>query len=324
MVKAALLVGALLQVGAAVGAAQPRAPVNVDTVPAPATFTKDVAPIIFEHCGVCHRPGGSAPFSLLTYEAARPRAAQIAAATAARRMPPWQVEPGHGEFVGQRHLSPAEIATIQQWAESGARQGQPQDRPPASRWNDGWQLGTPDLVLTPAQPYSLPAGGSDRFRVFVLPIPIAATRHVRGVEFRPDDASVVHHANILIDRTPTSRDRNAQDPALGESGLLAATAEYPPGQLLGWTPGQPDPLLPKGMAWSLAPGTDLVVQLHMAPGGRSRPVRFSVGLFFTPNPPESLPAVLRLGRRDIDIPPASTITRSPIRTCSRWTSKSRR
>src|SRR5213594_2077312 len=33
----------------------------------PVTFAKDVAPIIFDHCGECHRPGGWAPFSLLTY-----------------------------------------------------------------------------------------------------------------------------------------------------------------------------------------------------------------------------------------------------------------
>jgi len=32
------------------------------------TFSKDVAPIIFKHCASCHRPGQSAPFSLLSYE----------------------------------------------------------------------------------------------------------------------------------------------------------------------------------------------------------------------------------------------------------------
>jgi hypothetical protein len=27
------------------------------TVPRPLTFNKDIAPILFEHCGSCHRPG---------------------------------------------------------------------------------------------------------------------------------------------------------------------------------------------------------------------------------------------------------------------------
>ncbi|HKD36401.1 MAG TPA: hypothetical protein VKB78_06355, partial [Pirellulales bacterium] len=29
------------------------------------TFHRDIAPIVFDHCAACHRPEGSAPFSLL-------------------------------------------------------------------------------------------------------------------------------------------------------------------------------------------------------------------------------------------------------------------
>ena len=39
--------------------------------PAAPTFTKDIAPILFENCSSCHRPGGGAPFDLLTYDDAR-------------------------------------------------------------------------------------------------------------------------------------------------------------------------------------------------------------------------------------------------------------
>jgi tetratricopeptide (TPR) repeat protein/mono/diheme cytochrome c family protein len=266
------------------------------------TFSREIAPIIFTHCAGCHRPGGSAPFSLLTYQEVRPRATQIAAVTRTRAMPPWKSEPGYGEFVGQKWLGTKEIATIAQWVKDGMREGEARDLPPLPVWNTDWQLGAPDLVLTPTDAYTLPAEGPDRFRVFVLPIPIDATRYVRGIEFRPHDPQVVHHANILLDRTSRSRERNQRDPTLGESGLLAATTEYPAGHLLGWTPGRPDALLPKGLAWPLAPQTDLVVQLHMVPNGTPQPVQFSVGLYFTSDPPERTPALLRLGRRDIDIP----------------------
>ena len=43
------------------------------------SFTKDVAPILQEHCQVCHRGGTIAPMSLLTYEQARPWAKSIKA-----------------------------------------------------------------------------------------------------------------------------------------------------------------------------------------------------------------------------------------------------
>jgi hypothetical protein len=37
------------------------------------TFNKDIAPILYENCATCHRPGEVAPFSLLTYQdAAKP------------------------------------------------------------------------------------------------------------------------------------------------------------------------------------------------------------------------------------------------------------
>jgi len=56
------------------------------------------------------------------------------------------------------------------------------------------------------QPYTLPAEGTDAFHIFVLPIPVDSVRFVRGMEFRPGNPKVVHHANIRID---TSRRRGA-------------------------------------------------------------------------------------------------------------------
>ena len=32
------------------------------------TFAADVAPIIYNNCSTCHRPGQAAPFSLLSYD----------------------------------------------------------------------------------------------------------------------------------------------------------------------------------------------------------------------------------------------------------------
>src|SRR5256885_14855837 len=74
---------------------------GLEAAPAgPVTFARDVAPIVFERCAVCHHPNGSAPFSLLTYATARPHATQIAAGAKTRGMPPWETEPGYGGFIG--------------------------------------------------------------------------------------------------------------------------------------------------------------------------------------------------------------------------------
>lgn len=266
------------------------------------TFTKNIAPLVFERCAACHRPGGTAPFSLLTYTSARQHALQIAALTKARVMPPGRAESDYGAFIGQHPLTGPEIDLIQQWIADGAAEGDSRDLPPVPTFADAWQLGKPDLVVTLSEPYALRADGTDVFRIFVVPLPVDKMRFVRGLEFRPGNARVVHHANIRIDRTQTSRRRDEEDPAPGYDGLIARSAMYPDGHFLGWTPGQVAPLLPKGLAWRLHPDTDLVLEIHMQPSGKPEVVQPSVGLFFGSDPPERTPMMLRLGRQNIDIP----------------------
>ncbi|HKN58900.1 MAG TPA: tetratricopeptide repeat protein, partial [Gemmatimonadaceae bacterium] len=250
---------------------------------------------------MCHAPGGSAPFSLISYADAKRHAMEVAAVTRKRIMPPWKADPDNGPFVGQHPLTDEEIDRIQHWVAAGAAEGEgraPALPPRASEW----QLGPPDLIVTLTQPYSLQADGADVFRIFVIPVPVTKTRFVRGLEFRPGNPKVVHHANIRIDKTATSRALDEADPGSGYSGLIARSANYPEGHFLGWTPGQVAPLLPKDLSWRLDPHTDLVVEVHMEPSGRSENVQPSIGLYFSDTPPTRTPAMLRLGRQNIDIP----------------------
>jgi Flp pilus assembly protein TadD len=276
----------------------------------PVTFSKDVAPLLVERCGTCHHPGGPAPFSLLTYADAKVRATQIATVTKHRFMPPWKADPSNGPFIGQHPLSDAEIALLGRWADGGAREGDPSQLPPPRLFTEGWQLGTPDLVIALPEAYTLPADGTDVFRIFTLPIPVETARFVRGLEFRPGNPKVVHHANIRVDATTGARRLDEQDPGPGYDGLIPRSATYPDGHFLGWTPGQVAPLLPRDLAWRLERNTDLVVELHMQPSGKPERVAPSVGLFFgdaapfdtAQGRPTRTPAMLRLGRQNIDIP----------------------
>lgn len=270
------------------------------------TFSKDVAPIIYKHCGSCHNPSGEAPFSLLTYQAARQRAGLVASVVKHRQMPPWPHSSSYGEFVGLPQLSPDEVTTIQAWAAGGAPEGDPSDLPPPPTYSPGWQLGTPDLVVTLSEPYALGADGQDEFRTFVVPVPIDRVRSVRGLELRPEGArTVIHHANVLLDSTDRSRLLDEADPLPGFDGPLARTAVNPDGHFLGYAPGRPDPLLPSGLSWELKPGDDLVVQLHLSPSGKTEHVRPLIGLYFSQDAAAAgvRPLVMRMGRRVVDIRP---------------------
>jgi len=148
----------------------------VRTPPAAPTFTKDIAPILFEHCASCHRPGEAAPFSVLKYADVRPRARAIARATQARIMPPWLPDPHDPPFMGVRRLRDDQIATIQRWADTGAGEGNPGDLPALPVWAEGWQLGRPDLVVSLPRPYVLQPGTHDVYRNVVVPVSIPANR----------------------------------------------------------------------------------------------------------------------------------------------------
>jgi len=271
------------------------------------TFSRDIAPIVFKQCASCHRPGEAAPFSLLTYDDVHRRARQIVEVTRRRYMPPWKPIAGYGgPFLDERRLTDEQIRMIARWVDQGAPEGDPADLPPSPDWPEDWRLGPPDLVVTMAESYMLHADGPSVFRNFVIPIPITETKYVAGLEYRPGNARVVHHANLRIDQTPSSRELDEADPLPGYEGRLSPGAQYPDGYFLGWTPGQLPRLAPKGMAWRLEPGSDLVVQVHMQPSGRPEILQSSIALYFTDNPPVRTPMMLRLGQHSIDIPPGSS------------------
>lgn len=267
------------------------------------TFARDIAPIVFDACASCHRPNGPGPFSLTAYDEVRRRATQIAQVTKSRFMPPWKVEPGVGPFVGQRQLTNREIELLESWAKTGTLHGDPTQQPPLPKFADGWLLGPPDLVVQPEAAFKLPALQTDAFRIFAIRIPVEQRRYVTGIEFHPGNARVVHHANIRIDRTGATRALDEADPLPGYDGLMPRSAEYPDGHFLGWTPGQVAPLVPPELAWTLEPGSDLVVQLHMQPSGAVEDVLPEIGFYFTDRPPSKTPTILRIGSQGIDIPP---------------------
>ena len=267
----------------------------------PLTFNKDIAPIIWTRCAPCHRPGEIGPFSLLTYDDVRRRATQIGTVTAKGIMPPWKPAAAQGEFQDDRRLPAEELEKIQRWIAGGLRRGDARDLRTPPAWQNGWRLGTPDLVISMPEAYTVRADGGDLFRTFVIPIPLDQPRLVRAIEFRPGNARAVHHANLGVDRTQSSRQLDARDPEPGYVGGMVQDARYPEGQMLGWTPGQAPHPSPAGMAWRLEPGSDLVAQLHLQPTGKAERVQVSVGFFFTKEEPTRAPLGLRLGSETIDI-----------------------
>ncbi len=155
--------GALsLAIGLSAAPERQYAPKPAASVP---TFSKDVAPILFKNCTGCHRAGEIAPMSLLTYEDARPWAKAIRDEVSEGHMPPWHADAKHGTFANDRSLSASDKETLVKWANGGAPRGNPADLPPTPKYTEGWSIGQPDLVLSMAEDYKVPADGFVEYQV---------------------------------------------------------------------------------------------------------------------------------------------------------------
>ena len=284
-------------------AAAPQGPIQRS--PAAVTFNRDIAPIVFHSCSTCHRPGEAAPFSLLNYSDVKKHARQIVDATQSRAMPPWLPEPQKLKFADELRLSDAEIDLIKSWVEQGEVEGDPSALPAQPKFVEGWRLGKPDLVLTANKPLTLPPSGTDTYWNFIFPVPIQETRWVKAVEIRPGDKRYVHHANILVDREGSSRQRETE-PGAGFGGMeirIESQVFDPDSHLLFWKPGTIPYVEPEGMALRLDKGTDLILNTHLQPSGKPEVIQPSIGLYFTPHPATKLPMLLQLENdAKLDIP----------------------
>jgi hypothetical protein len=264
------------------------------------TFARDVAPILFARCASCHSPGEVGPFPLRSYEDAKRRARQIAQVTGNRLMPPWKAVPGYGEFLHERRLSEEEIATIRRWAQDGAPRGDPREEPRPPEPKAGWTLGTPDLILEIPETFRIPAEGEDVNMHFLLPLELSKERYLRGLEVRPGNPRVVHHAVGFLDQTGTARRLGG---GRGGYARFGGPGFSPAGITPRYVPGQVPEFLEPGTAITLGKGWDYVLEIHYHPTGREETDRTAVGFYFTDEKPRRAPTGILMGSEEIDIPP---------------------
>ena len=265
----------------------------------PATFHKDVEPILQRHCQGCHHPGDIAPMPLLTYEQSRPWAKAIRAAVVEKKMPPWFAHAPRGTFLNDPSLTPAEIETLTSWADSGAIEGDPQDAPPPREFSTGWHIGTPDAVIQIPKPFQVPARGAVPYQYIIVPTNFTEDKWVRAVEVHPSNRKVVHH--IIASSTPPSATGARTGGAGGfftsdiEKQRLARLkpGEEPPqfsagreGELLQvFVPGGLPPELEPGQAKLIKAGSTIMFQLHYTTIGTPQEDQTSVGFIFAKEPP---------------------------------------
>jgi hypothetical protein len=285
------------------------------------TYTRDIAPILYNSCTSCHRPGEIGPMSLMTYKDVRPWARSIGSRVAAGTMPPWHADPQVGEFVNDRRLTDVQKNLIARWIDAGAPEGDEKDLPAPPKYAEGWMIGQPDAVLTMQEDYPIPADGTVAYQYFEVPTNFTEDKWIQAFEVRPSNRSVVHHVIVYV-KPPAPPERPQQAggqaanrprpvPVLEMAPNMDIPAgqtggpELPPdqrkapgpndrpapkgiaGTIGGYVPGTSSRVFQPGTATRLVAGSSLVFQMHYTTKGKATTDRTSIGLVFAKERPKT-------------------------------------
>jgi len=258
------------------------------------TYADDIAPLLAERCGSCHRGGGVAPFALTSYEMVRGWSPMMREVIRTQRMPPWQADAHVAHFANDISLSRAEARRLVHWIEAGAPRGNGGDplaeAPPAVRAE--WALGEPDLVVeVPPQP--IPATGVVPYRYEIVELPVDRDLWVRAVDLQPSRPQVMHHGLAWIRYPAEHRAPRVEGPAFTR-GMFAA-----------YVPGRDPKLLPDGAGYFVPAGSKLRFQLHYTTSGREEEDRPRLALYLSETPLAHELKTGAVSRFDFEIPPGA-------------------
>jgi hypothetical protein len=288
------------------------------------TFYKDVLPVLQKNCQTCHRPGELAPASFLSYESTRPWAKAIKTAVLSKKMPPWFADPHVGQFANDRSLSEADIHTLVSWVDAGAVEGDSKDAPKSIQWVEGWQIGTPDVVISMPIEYHVPAKGTIDYQYIVIPTGFTEDKYVQLAEARPGNPKLVHHIIAFVREpgNPWMKDAKPGVPYVPKDPELTpedqkkqeeAEARLPgipfPGDFLAdYAPGTVAEFIKPGRAKLIKAGSDIVLQMHYTADGTAGSDISKIGLVFSKTPPAERMVTINTANVTFSIPPGSPDT----------------
>ncbi len=273
------------------------------------TFARDVAPVLQRNCQTCHRPGEAAPFSLLTYEQARPWAKAIKEAVLQKKMPPWFADPRFGKFSNNASLSQSDIHTLVAWVDAGAPPGDSKDVPAPRNFVEGWTIPKPDVIFQLPKPFPVPATGVMEYQYVIIPTGFTKDTWIQHVQAAPTNYRVVHHIVAYV-RTPGSnyfKDMPVNEffeaPPAKKDGVEPAKDDVPSDWLTGYAPGQPPDMFKPGQAKLIPAGSDIVFEIHYMPNGKATTDQSRLGLVLAKEPPVERAMTLSAVNLSFQIPP---------------------
>jgi hypothetical protein len=244
------------------------------------TFSEHIAPIVYNHCTKCHRPGEIGPFPLMNYDQVSARGSMIKHVTSINYMPPWQPDPAYRRHQKENNLSAAQKQMIVDWVDNGMPQGNPALEPPLPVFPTGSQVGMPDKTISFAKKHIHPGNNTDEYHYFCIPTGLTEDKKIKCIEMRPGNTKLVHHVLIWEDTTGQTAAYDNATPQYGYAENQGAGADLNQPQFPGYVPGSAPPVYTNGIVQTLHAGSDLKLQVHYAPTTTVETDSSSINIFY--------------------------------------------
>ncbi len=262
------------------------------------TFTKDIAPILQNHCVRCHKDGGIAPWQMKDYPTIVGWSEMIKEVLWSKRMPPWKADPTIGEFSNSFALPDSQARKIIRWIETGMKKGPGED--PLSQLEKDtldWPKGIPDKIVT-LKKEQIPATGVIPYRYQQFSLDLDHDVWISGIAMKPGNPKVVHHfviaetggnqESLIVNRPPTPWIDNYV--AVG-------------------TGGDETTIFPEGTGVYLPKGSTLSIQIHYTTTGKPEEDETQIGFYFHDEPPSKALYAIAPYNHTFIIPPFSKDTK---------------
>jgi hypothetical protein len=255
------------------------------------TYANQVVRALQKNCQICHHPGTAAPFSLVSYEDALKWADNMQEAVSERRMPPWFADPNVGKFANDRSLSSADREVLLRWIGGRRLRGNDRDLPPPVKWQEGWLIGKPDVIIDmPGGPQEIPPGGTVDYKWLTGVVPGNDDLWITHAEIQPGCRQVVHHCQLYTRES----------------------------QIISYAPGTQPVELPPDTIVRIHGGQPMTWLMHYTPYGKPARDRTRLGLklWKGKKPPKYIRRIVEIQTLAVDIPPYSNNTKVE----NQWTS----
>lgn len=265
------------------------------------TYYSHIKPILDRHCVECHSAGGAAPFTLTSYEDVEKRADFIKIAVETRYMPPWFADTAFQTYHNQRGLSSAELKTIADWVALGSRKGKATKSAETQTGKYVWPK--PDIVLSMQKPFMIPGDNTEQFRIFVIPSQNNTDLYISGIDFRPGNTRLAHHARLMLDTTQLLRPDDGVVAGDSATEFTRRNVQLAHAFWQGWVPGNFPVQYPEGIAKVLPKNADIILNMHYSPSPQPAYDQSEVRLYLSETPPKRLIHSLILDENWITNPP---------------------